>query len=91
MAQGNNADEPDRRLEQTGQTILQLLNDVAKVAEHNSRQAMDTAQQLSHQLEAAAQRVAELEVQLEVCREQAEHAEDWLSAVHSQIEKQFLH
>lgn len=91
MAQRNDTDELEQRLDQTGQTILQLLNDVAKVAEQNSRHAIDTAQQLSHQLQAAAQRVAELEVQVEACREQAKHAEDWLSAVHTQIEKQFLH
>ena len=35
MAQRNNSDEPEQRLDQTGQTILELLNDVAKVAEQN--------------------------------------------------------
>ena len=49
---------------QAGQTILQLLNKAADVAEQNSKHAIDTAQGLSHQLRAAEDRVAELEAEV---------------------------
>jgi hypothetical protein len=41
------------QLDSAGQTILQLLNKAANVAEQNSKHAIDMAQQLSHQLRAA--------------------------------------
>ena len=41
------------QLDKAGQTILQLLNKAADVAEGNSRHAIDMAQKLSHQLRAA--------------------------------------
>ena len=44
-----NADQLDR----AGQTILQLLNRAASVAEQNSRNAIEMAQALSHKLRAA--------------------------------------
>jgi uncharacterized NAD(P)/FAD-binding protein YdhS len=92
MAQRNGVGaELYRQLDQTGQTILQLLNKAANVAEQNSRHAIDAAQRLSHQLRAAEQRIAELEAEVDAYREQAERAEQWLSAVHAHIEKQFLH
>ncbi len=49
------------QLDKAGQTILQLLNKAADVAEGNSRHAIDMAQKLSHQLRAAEDRIAELQ------------------------------
>ena len=46
------------QLDKAGQTILQLLNKAADVAEGNSRHAIDMAQKLSHQLRAAEDRTA---------------------------------
>jgi len=57
-AQG--ARDDNTQLDKAGQTILQLLNKAADVAEQNSRHAIDTAQRLSHQLRAAEDRIAEL-------------------------------
>jgi predicted nucleic acid-binding Zn-ribbon protein len=82
---------PDRQLDQAGLTILKLLNEAARIAEQNNRQAIDTAQQLSHQLRAAEQRIAELETEVDAYREKAERAEQWLSTVQTQIENQFLY
>ena len=44
-----------------GQAILNLLHKAADTAEANSRQALETAQKLSSQLEAAKDRIARLE------------------------------
>jgi hypothetical protein len=58
-AQG--ARDDNNQLDRAGETILQLLNKAADVAEENSRHAIDMAQKLSDQLRAAEDRVAELE------------------------------
>jgi TfoX/Sxy family transcriptional regulator of competence genes len=87
-AQG--ARDDNTQLDRAGQTILQLLNKAADVAEQNSRHAIDTAQRLSHQLRAAEDRIAELEAEVEAYRQQAERAEQWLHKVYTEIEDRFL-
>ena len=87
-AQG--ARDENTQLDRAGQTILQLLNKAADVAEQNSRHAIDTAQRLSHQLRAAEDRIAELEAEVEAYRQQAERAEQWLHKVYTEIEDRFL-
>jgi TfoX/Sxy family transcriptional regulator of competence genes len=87
-AQG--ARDDNTQLDRAGQTILQLLNKAADVAEQNSRHAIDTAQRLSHQLRAAQDRIAELEAEVEAYRQQAERAEQWLHKVYTEIEDRFL-
>ena len=80
---------PDQ-LDCAGQTILQLLNKAAGVAEENSRHAIETAQRLSHQLRTAENRIAELEAEAWAYQEQAERAEQWLQKVYTEIEDRFL-
>ena len=87
-AQG--ARDDNTQLDRAGQTILQLLNKAADVAEQNSRHAIDTAQRLSHQLRAAEDRIAELEAEVEAYRQQADRAEQWLHKVYTEIEDRFL-
>jgi hypothetical protein len=81
-----NADQLDR----AGQTILQLLNRAASVAEQNSRNAIEIAQALSHKLRAAEGRIAELEAQAAAYQEKAERAEQWLHRVYTDIQDRFL-
>ena len=81
--------DPDQ-LDRAGQTILQLLNKAAGVAEENSRHAIERAQRLSHQLRAAENRIAELEAEVAAYQEQAERAEQWLHKVYSEIEERFM-
>jgi hypothetical protein len=78
------------RLDSAGQTILQLLNKAANVAEQNSKHAIDMAQKLSHQLRAAQQRISELEAEVAAHQNQAERAEQWLHKVYTEIEDRFL-
>ena len=78
------------QLDKAGETILQLLNKAADVAEQNSRQAIDTAQRLAHQLRSAEDRIAELEAEVEAYRQQAERAEQWLHKIYTGIEDRFL-
>jgi hypothetical protein len=88
-AQGGR-DDSNTQLDKAGQTILQLLNRAANIAEQNSRHAIDTAQKLAHQLRAAEDRIAELEAEVEAHRQQAERAEQWLHKVYTEIEERFL-
>jgi hypothetical protein len=78
------------QLDTAGQTILQLIQRAAGVAEENSRHAMEMAQKLSHQLRAAEDRVAELEAEVDTYREKADRAEQWLHRVYTEIEDRFL-
>ena len=87
-AQG--ARDDNTQLDRAGQTILQLLNKAADVAEQNSRHAIDTAQRLSRQLRAAEDRIAELEAEVEAHRQQADRAEQWLHKIYTEIERRFL-
>ena len=90
MAQESDVSGPDHQLDQAGQTILQLLNKAADVAEQNSRHAIDMAQRLSHQLRAAEDRIAELEAEVEAHRQEAARAEQWLHTVYTQIEQRLM-
>jgi molecular chaperone GrpE (heat shock protein) len=78
------------QLDKAGQTILQLVQKAAGVADENSRHALGMAQKLSAQLQAAEDRIAELEAEVEAYRSRAERAEQWLHRVYSEIEERFL-
>jgi hypothetical protein len=87
---GQDARGDNSQLDKAGQTILQLLNKAADVADQNSRHAIDTAQRLSHELRAAEDRIAGLEAEVEAYRLEAERAEQWLHRVYTEIEDRFL-
>jgi TolA-binding protein len=78
------------QLDRAGQTILQLLNRAASVAEENSRNAIEMVQALSHKLRAAEGRIAELEAQAAAYQEQAERAEQWLHRVYTEVQDRFF-
>jgi hypothetical protein len=78
------------QLDSAGQTILQLLNKAANVAEQNSKHAIDMAQKLAHELRIAQQRISDLEAEVVAYQNQAERAEQWLHKVYSEIEDRFF-
>jgi predicted ribosome quality control (RQC) complex YloA/Tae2 family protein len=82
-------DDADQ-LNKAGHTILRLLHKAAGVAEANSQQALEMAQKLSHQLQAAEGRIAELEAEVELYRDKADRAEQWLHKVYTEIEDRFI-
>ncbi len=90
FARSPQSERDNSQLDKAGQTLLQLLNKAADAAEQNSRQAIDTAQKLSHQLRASEDRISELEAEVAAYREQAERAEQWLHRVYTEIEDRFL-
>ena len=78
------------QLDKAGETIVQLVQRAAGLAEENSRHALATAQKLSHQLRTSEDRIAELEAEIASYRERAERAEQWLHRVYTEIEDRFL-
>ena len=74
VAKSSEANEGDQ-LDKAGQTLLQLVQNAAGVAEENSRRALSAAQNLSHQLRAAEDRIAELEAEVAAYQERADRAE----------------
>jgi hypothetical protein len=82
-------DDADQ-LDQAGQSILQLLDSAATVAEQNGRRTLNMAQKLSYHLHAAEDRIAELEAEAATYQQRAERAEQWLHRVHAEIEDRFL-
>jgi hypothetical protein len=78
------------QLDKAGQTILQMLSRAAGVVEESSRQALETAQKLSHQLRGAEARIAALESEVTAYQQKAERAEQWLHRVYTEIEDRFL-
>jgi cell fate (sporulation/competence/biofilm development) regulator YmcA (YheA/YmcA/DUF963 family) len=85
-ASSKDADQVDS----AGQAILKLLHKAAGAAEANSRETLETAQQLSSQLRAAAERIAELEAEVHLYREKSEHAEEWLRKISMEIEDRLV-
>jgi hypothetical protein len=80
-----------------GESILALLQKAAGLADTNSRYAVEIAQNLSRQLEAAKdrcaeleQRVAELEDAVQFYRDKSERAEQWLSKISSEIQERVI-
>ena len=82
-------DDADQ-VDQAGQSVLQLLDSAAAVAEQNGRRTLDMAQKLSCHLHAAEDRIAELEAEAATYQQRAERAEQWLHRVYAEIEDRFL-
>jgi DNA repair ATPase RecN len=78
------------QLDSAGQAILKLLHKAADTAEANSRHALETAQKLSSQLEAAKDRIAQLESEVRHYRDTAERAEEWLHKISTEIENRLI-
>jgi hypothetical protein len=76
-------------VDKAGQSILRLLDKAADAADQNSRQAVEAAQRLAKQLQAARDRIAQLESNLAVYRDRAERSESWLDKIRTEIEEKF--
>ena len=77
-------------LDKAGKSILGLLHRAAGMAEENSKHAIEVAQKLSDQVQAAEHRIRGLEADVKYFQERAERGEQWLSYISSEIEDKFL-
>jgi len=75
---------------QAAQSILQLFDSAASVAEEDSQRTLNTAEKLLDHLHAAEDRTAELEAEATTYQQRAERAEQWLHRVYAEVEDRFL-
>jgi hypothetical protein len=74
----------------SGRSILALLQKAADMAKEDCARAMDLAHKLSFQLRAAEERVRELEGEAAHYRDRAARAEAWLLRIHTEVEQTFF-
>ena len=77
-------------LDTAGRSILGLLQQAAGKAEENSKHALEVAQKLSDQVQAAEHRIRDLDADVKYFQERAERGEQWLSYISSEIKDKFL-
>jgi hypothetical protein len=74
----------------SGRTIIALLQKAADMAKEDCARAMDLAHKLSFQLRAAEERARELEAEANHFRDRAARAEAWLMRIHNEVEQTFF-
>jgi hypothetical protein len=82
--------DPTTVVDESGRSIVALLERASDMAKHDCARAMDLAHKLTFQLRAAEERVQELEVEAAHFRECAARAEDWLQHIHREVEQTFF-
>src|SRR2546430_16650025 len=83
---------PDANIiaDDSGRTIVAMLQRAADMAKDDCARAMDLAHKLSFQLRAAEERARELEVEASHFRDRASRAEAWLLRIHNEVEQTFF-
>lgn len=74
----------------SGRTIVALLQKAADMAKEDCARAMDLAHKLSFQLRAAEERLREAEADSAHFRDRAARAEQWLLRIHNEVEQTFF-
>src|SRR5271165_126570 len=84
--------QPDANIvaDDSGRTIVALLQKAAELAKEDCARAMDLAHKLSFQLRAAEERARELEAEAAHFRDRAARAEAWLLRIHNEVEQTFF-
>ena len=75
----------------SGRTIISLLQKAAEMAKDDCARAMDLAHKLSFQLRAAEERARTAEAESAHFRDRAARAEAWLLRIHNEVEQTFFH
>ncbi len=74
----------------SGRTIVALLQKAADMAKEDCARAMDLAHKLSFQLRTSEERLREAEAEAAHFRERASRAEQWLLRIHNEVEQTFF-
>jgi hypothetical protein len=80
-----------RTVDETGHSIVGLLQKAADMANEDCERAMGLAHRLSGQMRSVEERVRALEAETAHFRERATRAEDWLARIHHEVEQTFFH
>ena len=84
--------QPDANIvaDDSGRTIVAMLQKAAEMAKDDCARAMDLAHKLSFQLRAAEERARDLEAEATHFRDRAARAEAWLLRIHNEVEHTFF-
>jgi hypothetical protein len=82
--------DPGLVVDDSGRSIMALLQRAADMAKDDCARAMDLAHKLSFQLRAAEERARELEAEASHFRDRAARAEAWLLRIHNEVEQTFF-
>ena len=84
--------QPDAAIiaDDSGRTIVAMLQRAAEMAKEDCARAMDLAHKLSYQLRAAEERAHQLEAEATHFRDRAARAEAWLLRIHNEVESTFF-
>src|SRR6266516_3495186 len=74
----------------SGRTIVAMLQKAADMANEDCKRAMDLAHKLSFQLRASEERLREAEAEAAHFRDRAARAEAWLVRIHNEVEQMFF-
>ena len=81
---------PEVTADESGRSIVALLQKAADMAKEDCARAMDLAHKLSFQLRASEERLREAETEAAHFRERAARAEAWLVRIHNEVEQTFF-
>src|SRR6187399_74360 len=82
--------QPEVVADESGRTIIALLQKAAESAKEDCARAMDLAHKLSFQLRAAEEKARELESEANHFRDRAAAAENWLLVIHNEVQQTFF-
>src|SRR4026207_1429921 len=82
--------QPEVVADESGRTIIALLQKAADMAKEDCARAMDLAHKVSLQLRASEERVRELEAEAGHFRDRATRAEALLLRIHNEVEQIFF-
>jgi hypothetical protein len=82
--------QPEVAADDSGRTIVALLQKAADMAKEDCARAMDLAHKLSFQLRASEERLREVEAEAAHFRDRAARAEAWLIRIHTEVEQTFF-
>src|SRR5262249_15672111 len=77
-------------VDDSGRTIVALLQKAADMANEDCKRAMDLAHKLSFQLRASEERLRDAEAEAAHFRDRAARAEAWLVRIHNEVEQMFF-
>ena len=84
--------QPDAGIvaDDSGRTIVALLQKAAEMAKQDCARAMDLAHKLSFELRASQERLRAAEAEAAHFRDRAARAEQWLLRIHNEVEQTFF-
>jgi predicted component of type VI protein secretion system len=77
-------------MDQSGQTIVSMLEKAADLSNENCDRAMTLAHKLSIQLRAAEEQIGELQREVAHFQDRASRAETWMALIQKEIEEKLL-